>query len=104
MYGIAPIESAAYGRPAIVSDAGGLPTVVLDGQTGRVVPLQTPVPGWADAVEAAVSRPERYQSLSEQARRRYLEVLNWDVWGCSVRALAAQEIESPKARKVAGRS
>ena len=103
MYGIAPIESAAYGRPAIVSDAGGLPTVVLDGQTGRVVPLQTPVPGWADAVEAAVSRPERYQSLSEAARRRYLEVLNWDVWGCSVRALAAQEIESPKARKVAGR-
>ena len=103
MYGIAPIESAAYGRPAIVSDAGGLPTVVQDGQTGRVVPLQTPIQGWADAIEAVVTRPERYRSMSEAARRRYLEVLNWDVWGRSVRALAVQEIESRKARKVAGR-
>lgn len=87
MYGIAPIESAAFGRPAVVSDAGGLPTVVKDGETGRVVPLGTPVAGWADAVEAICACPTRYAAYSQAARARQAAVLNWDAWGRSVRGL-----------------
>ena len=94
MYGIAPIESAAVARPAIVSDVGGLPFVVEDGVTGRVLPVQTPILGWADAIEAMVVSPDRYALFSEAAHRRYLDVLNWDVWGRTVRGLAEKAIQS----------
>ena len=103
MYGIAPIESAAYGRPAIVSDVGGLSTVVEDGVTGRVLPLQTPISGWADAIEAILAFPQRYEIMSKAAHRRYAEVLNWDVWGQTVRGLAETAIRSRSAREDSGR-
>lgn len=87
MFGIAPIESASFGRPGVVSDVGGLPTVVLDGQTGRVVPVDAPVPAWADAVLDLVGTRDRYAAASISAHRRSHEVLNWDRWGQTVRAL-----------------
>ena len=92
MYGIAPIESAAFGRPAVVSDVGGLPTVVRDGETGRVVPVDTPVAGWADAVEAICARPDRYAAFSRAAQVRQASVLNWDAWGRTVRGLIEQVV------------
>jgi len=87
MFGIAPIESAAFGRPSLVSDTGGLPTVVLDGETGRVVPVDAPVEAWADAVLDMVEDPDRYQQLSRQAHRRYEDVLNWGAWGRTARGI-----------------
>lgn len=41
-FGVAIIEAGAAGRPVVVSDAGGLPEVVLDGKTGIVVPRENP--------------------------------------------------------------
>lgn len=90
MFGISPIESAGFGRPAVVSDVGGLPTVVRDGVTGRVLSGDSPVSVWCDAVEAMVSRPDRYAEFSRSAYKRYSSELNWDAWGRSVRALAEQ--------------
>ncbi len=92
MYGIAPIESAAFGRPAVVSDAGGLPTVVQDGRTGRVLPVSTPVEGWADAVEAICGRPDRYRLMAEHARHRADRLLNWDCWGRSMRSIIERTV------------
>ena len=39
-FGVAIIEAGAAGRPVVVSDAGGLPEVVVDGKTGLVVPRE----------------------------------------------------------------
>ena len=64
-----------------------LPTVVQDGETGRVVPLGTSVAGWADAVEAVCARPERYLAFARAAKARQETVLNWDAWGRTVRGL-----------------
>jgi glycosyltransferase involved in cell wall biosynthesis len=88
MYGIAPIESAAFGRPAIVSAVGGLTTVVEDGVTGRCLPVDTPVSGWADAIESMVVPTERYRAYSAAALHRYREELNWGAWGRRVKELA----------------
>jgi len=90
MYGIAPIESAAFGRPAVVSDAGGLPTAVLDRLSGRVVAVDAPVSTWADAVEHVAAEPARYAAYARAARSRYEHSLNWDAWGRRVREVIEQ--------------
>ncbi|MAH66655.1 MAG: hypothetical protein CMJ27_09765 [Phycisphaerae bacterium] len=88
MFGIAPIESAAFGRPSIVSAVGGLTTVVQDGVTGRCLPVDTPVSGWADAVESMVVPADRYRAYADAALRRYQEELNWEAWGHRVKGFA----------------
>ena len=90
MYGIAPIESAAFGRPAIVSAVGGLTTVVQDGITGRCLPVETPVSGWVDAIESMVAPPGRYRAYAAAALRRYQEELNWEAWGRRVKMLVQE--------------
>jgi glycosyltransferase involved in cell wall biosynthesis len=50
-FGVAVIEAGACGLPVVVSDAGGLPEVVLAGETGLVVPRDD-VP----ALQAALTR------------------------------------------------
>jgi glycosyltransferase involved in cell wall biosynthesis len=83
-FGIAPAESALAGRPAIVSDAGGLPTVVRDGQTGIVLSVTEPVAAWVDAIEKLVADPERYCRLASAAQERAWREFTWDRWAESV--------------------
>jgi glycosyltransferase involved in cell wall biosynthesis len=70
-FGMVALEAAERGRAAIVSDAGGLPEIVADGETGAVVP-----PGDAEALATAIVAlardPARVRALGEAARRRAL--------------------------------
>ena len=50
-FGIVALEAAAAGKPAIVSDIGGLSDVVVDGETGLLVE-----PGDPAALRAALER------------------------------------------------
>lgn len=68
-YGTVSAEAAAAGRPAVISDVGGMAEVVLDGVTGLHVP-----PGNPDALAAAVGRllddPEQMRSMGAAALER----------------------------------
>jgi glycosyltransferase involved in cell wall biosynthesis len=86
-YGIAPIESAAFGRPSVVTDVGGLPFVVLDGETGAVAPVSIDAAGLAEAIESMASDPDRYRRLATAACARHHAELNWAAWGRSIAAL-----------------
>lgn len=83
-YGIAPAESAHFARPSIVSDAGGLPFVVLHDRTGLVLPVAADHRAWADAVGGLVRDPDRYRRYSRAALVRAREELNWSAWATRV--------------------
>jgi glycosyltransferase involved in cell wall biosynthesis len=68
-FGIVAIEAMAMGRPLIASDIGGLSDIVVDEQTGLLVP-----PGDAEALRGAMQRlladPERRKRMGEAAKQR----------------------------------
>lgn len=75
-FGLAALEPMACGVPVIASAVGGLPEVVLDGETGVLVP-----PGDEEAIATAMrellSAPDRRSEMGRRARRRAMEVFNF---------------------------
>ena len=92
-FGIAPCEAAHFGRPSIVTDVGGLPTVVEHERTGVVVPVQARAQAYADAVERFSIDPERYATMSNAALCRARTVLSWSVWAERIKEILIEVLE-----------
>jgi phosphatidylinositol alpha-1,6-mannosyltransferase len=75
-YGIAVVEAALTGRPAVVTRDSGLAEAVVDGETGLVVPQDDAV-ATADALRTLLDDPARRREQGGQARSRALGELTW---------------------------
>jgi glycogen(starch) synthase len=71
------IEAGMLARPVVATRTGGLPEVVVDGWTGRLVPPED-VAALADAVCAVLSRPAVAAELGRRARDRVTTVFARD--------------------------
>ena len=75
-FGVACAEAMAHGRPVVASAVGGLLDLVVDGETGMLVP-----PGDLPALKAALERmlgdPDLRRRLGAAARVRASEQLSW---------------------------
>ncbi len=97
MFGIAPCEAAHFGRPSLVSDAGGLPNAVLHERTGLVLPVDVPPARYADEIAKLCHDPERYRRLSESALHRARTELNWDAWGSAIASILESTVRRESA-------
>ena len=75
-FGVAIIEAGAAGRPVVVSNAGGLPEVVLDGRTGIVVPKENPQAA-ADAISKLVLDRELRIQMGEAGKQHVVDTYDW---------------------------
>ena len=75
-YGIAVMEAALCGKPAIVTSRSGLEEAVVDGQTGIVVPQNDPAAVAAAGLRLLTDEPLRVR-LGDAARQRALEEGTW---------------------------
>lgn len=75
-FGVAIIEAGAAGRPVVVSDAGGLPEVVLDGRTGIVVSKEDPKAA-ADAVSKLVLERDLRIQMGAAGKAHVENVYDW---------------------------
>jgi glycosyltransferase involved in cell wall biosynthesis len=66
----------AFSRPVIATDVGGLPDVVIDGQTGLLVPPRDEI-ALADAMEKLLLDRRLRDSLATGAARFAREKLSW---------------------------
>ena len=65
---LALLEGMSLGIPAVVSDFGGNPGVIKDGENGFVVPKQN-AQALADKIEELLTDEELYRSMSDGAKK-----------------------------------
>jgi phosphatidyl-myo-inositol dimannoside synthase len=75
-YGIAVLEAAFCGKPAVVSANSGLKEVILDGQTGIGVPEDDPN-RTARALLTLLEHDQKRKQMGEAARQRALREQSW---------------------------
>ncbi len=76
-FGIAVIEAALCGTPAIVSRGTGAEETVIDGETGIVVDAKSPQ-SVANALISLLSDPSLRAEMSAAAQRRAQTECNWE--------------------------
>jgi glycosyltransferase involved in cell wall biosynthesis len=91
-FGVAIIEAGAAGRPVVVSDAGGLPEVVLDGETGLVVPREKPEAA-AKAILRLLHDPVLREYMGAAGQRHVSEHYGWPACIAIMKALYRQTID-----------
>ncbi len=75
-FGVAVLEASACGLPVVVSDVGGLPEVVVQGETGLVVPRED-VAALAQAMQQLIADPELRRRFGAAGRARVLAHYGW---------------------------
>ena len=75
--GVVLIEAMELGLPIVASNVGGIPDVVIDGETGILVPEKDPE-ALASAYKRLAAEPELVKRLLAGAQKRIAECFTWD--------------------------
>ncbi len=75
-FGVAVIEASACALPVVVADVGGLPEVVQQDRTGRIVAPDDPAAA-AEAILGLVHSPEMRASMGAAGREHVLRAYEW---------------------------
>ncbi|MFJ8182088.1 glycosyltransferase family 4 protein [Streptomyces sp. NPDC096105] len=84
--GIVYLEASATGLPVVAGDSGGAPDAVLDGETGWVVPGDSPS-RTADRVTTLLADPELRRGMGRRGREWVEEKWRWDLLADQLRTL-----------------
>ena len=74
-FGLAALEAMSCGVPVVASDIGGLPELVVDGETGYLCPLGD-LDAFAERAARLLGSEEHQADMAAAARRRAVEVFD----------------------------
>ena len=106
-FGLINVEAMACGTPVVASAVGGIPEIVVDGETGTLVPFEpsgdpygSPAdPGrfaadLASSVNALLADPQRAAAMGAAGRARVLERFTWEAIAAQTASLYRQLLTS----------
>ncbi|MFE1438628.1 glycogen synthase [Streptomyces sp. NPDC058739] len=92
--GIVNLEAMACGTPVVASRVGGIPEVVEDGVSGRLVTVDDDFEaGLTRALDAVLGDPAAARRMGEAGRARAVGEFGWDAVARRTAALYAQLLE-----------
>lgn len=77
-FGLAVAEAQAAGLPIVCTEAGALPEIVENGETGRVVPSQSPE-DLAKAIIDTLENEKRSDEMARLGRERAKKKFAWEI-------------------------
>ena len=80
------LEAMGWSRPVVATAVNGCPEIVLDGDTGLLVPAADPA-AWAEAVVSLLEDPNRARAMGGRGRLRIEERFTLDAMVESLEAL-----------------
>ncbi len=91
-YGLVYCEAAAFGLPSVATDTGGVGTIVQDGVTGLLLPIDAQAEAYADRILQVWQNSAAYNAMQVAARIDFQERLNWQAWGEALEGAVDQAI------------
>ena len=76
-FGVACLEAMAHGRPVVATAVGGLLDLVVDGETGLLVPTRDPA-ALRTALERLLADRQLRRRLGDAGRARARRLFSWD--------------------------
>ncbi len=76
-FGVSAVEAMACGVPCITSDVAGLAEVMVNGETGYIVPRKD-VDALADKIIELVMNPHARIIMGENGRKRVMQYYEWN--------------------------
>lgn len=90
--GLVLLEAMAASLPVVATRVGGIPEVVVDGETGILVPPRDPA-ALAQAIEILLANPERARAMGAAGRERVRRFFTVEKMARSVMALYREELQ-----------
>ncbi len=88
-FGIVFAEAQAFGLPVVSRAVQAVPSIVLDGVTGILEPVDAPAGIYAARIAALLADPERYGAMVRAARARFTAEFTWQRFAARVTSTIA---------------
>lgn len=73
-------EANAHSIPTVVTDTGGIGSLVDEGKNGFLIPMDADHVFWARKILEITKEPLQYEIYREAAFHSYISKLNWNSW------------------------
>jgi glycosyltransferase involved in cell wall biosynthesis len=99
-FGLSVLEAMAMGLPVVATSVGGVPELVVDGETGLLVASREPA-AFAGALEQLLDNPERAYSMGQRGCDRARQEFSASIMAKRVEVLYDSLVESHEEPPVA---
>lgn len=91
-YGMVLLEAMACGKPVVATKVGGIPEIVVDSETGLLVPPKDPE-ALSEAMLTLLRNPDLCRRMGDAGRRRVKQNFTWDRTMAQLQGLYAELLQ-----------
>lgn len=94
-------EAGAHGTPALVTETGGVGSLVTEGVNGRLLPSAATPADWARAIRSMTTDRARHAALCRSSFAHARTRLSWEAWAQGISAHLLDLVTGPARRPAA---